>query len=119
MARIALATACACAAVMVQAAPPQPTVYLDDRATWDALQREQPRRYEKILEIMKIAEAEPCETAPTMLKTKLDVKAKCAAMVLYTSLPAKTRLEFTLEDTHYAVYIAQERISYGKVFPAR
>jgi len=119
MARIAFAMACASATLVVQAAPPLPTVYLDDRATWDALEREQPQRYAKILEIMKIAEAEPCDTAATMLKTKLDVKAKCEAMVLYTSLPAKTRLQFTLEDTNYAVFVAQERISYGRVFPAR
>lgn len=120
MARIAVATACTLLALIAHAAPPQPpTVYLDDRATWEALQREQPRRYEKILEIMKIAEAEPCETAQTLLKTRLDVKAKCAAMVLYTSLPAKTRLQFTLDDTNYAVYVAQERISHGRVFPAR
>jgi hypothetical protein len=119
MARIVFALICACCAWSVHATPPRQTVYLDDSATWEALKREQPRRYEKILEVVKVAEAEPCETAPAIIKTKLDVNAKCRAMVLFTSYPAKTRLLFTVEDTDYAVFVVQAKLSAGKLIPAR
>ena len=119
MDRIALALTCACCALAVHAATPSgATVYLDDQATWDALKREQPQRYEKILEIIRIAEAEPCETAPAVIKTKLAVKAKCQAMIVYTSYPAKTWLQFTLEDTSYALFVAQPKLSRGELIPA-
>jgi len=100
MARIALAMTCTAVALGVHAAPPVPTVYLDAPATWDALEREHPQRYAKILEVMKVAQVEPCETALKILKTKLDVDAKCQGMTIYTSLPAKTLLNFTVEDTN-------------------
>ena len=118
MARIALDLICAgCALAAHAVTPSRPTVFLDDRAAWDALERDQPRRYEKILEIMKIAEAEPCETAPAVIKTRLAVKAKCQAMIIYTSYPAKTWLEVTLEDTNYALFVAQPKLSAGKLIP--
>jgi hypothetical protein len=120
MARIALALISTCCALAATAAsPPRATVYLGDSAAWEALQRDQPRRYEKILEIVKIAEAEPCETAPAVIKTQLDVKARCQAMIVYTSYPAKTWLQFTLEDTNYALFVAQPRLSAGNLVPAR
>ena len=120
MIRIAPALFCACSALAVHAAtPPRETVYLGDNATWEALKRDRPQRYEKILEIMKIAEAEPCITVPAVIKAKLAVKAKCQAMIVYTSYPAKTWLQFTLEDTDYALFVAQPKLSSGKLVPAR
>jgi len=117
MVRIALALISSCCALSALATPP--TVYLDDSAAWDAVKREHPQRYAKILEVMKIAQAEPCMTAPAVIRTKLEVNARCEAMVIYTSLPAKTRLRFTLDDTDYAVYVVQEKLSRGGLVPAK
>jgi hypothetical protein len=120
MARIAPALIFACCAFASHAATPsRPTVYLDDRAAWEALERDQPQRYQKILDIVKIAEAEPCETAPAVIQTKHGVKARCQAMIVYTSLPAKTWLQFTLEETTYALFVTQPKLSTGNLVPAR
>ena len=119
MARIALALISACCALATHASPPRTTIYLDDSATWEGIRRDQPQRYEKILEIIRIAEVEPCDTVPGVIKTRLAVNAKCQAMIVYTSYPAKTWLQFTLEDTDYALFVAQPRLSSGTLVPAR
>jgi len=98
---------------------PHDHVYLDDSATYEAIRQGDPRRYEKIVEVLRVAEVEPCQTLPQVLKTKLEVDARCHGYVVYTSFPAKTRLNFTIDDTDYTAYVVQKKLSAGKLIPAK
>ena len=99
--------------------PPRSTVYLDDSKVYEAIRARDPARYEKILGVLRVAEAEPCETVPQILKTQYDVNASCRAYQVYTSFPAKTLLNFTVEDTNYVAFVVQPKLSGGKLIPAR
>ena len=99
--------------------PPRNTVYLDDSKVYEAIRARDPARYEKILGVLRVAEAEPCETVPKILKTQYDVNASCRAYQVYTSFPAKTLLNFTVEDTNYVAFVVQPKLSGGKLIPAR
>jgi len=99
--------------------PPRNTVYLDDAKVYEAIRARDPARYEKILGVMHVAQAEPCETVPQILKTQYDVKGSCQAYQVYTSFPAKTLLSFTVEDTDYVAFVVQPKLSGGKLVPAR
>lgn len=99
--------------------PPRNTVYLDDSKVYEAIRARDPARYEKILGVLRVAQVEPCETVPQILKTRYDVKASCQAYQVYTSFPAKTLLNFTVEDTDYVAFVVQPKLSGGKLIPAR
>jgi len=99
--------------------PPRNTVYLDDSKVYEAIRARDPARYEMILGVLRVAQAEPCETVPQILKTQYDVKASCHAYQVYTSFPAKTLLSFTVEDTDYVAFVVQPKLSGGKLVPAR
>src|SRR3954469_6517503 len=97
---------------------PRNTVVLDDSSVFEAIRRNDPARYEKIQQVLRVAEVEPCESLPGLLKTRFDVNARCRGFMLYTSLPAKTLLNFTVEDTAYVAYVVQANLSSGKLIPA-
>jgi hypothetical protein len=99
--------------------PPRNTVYLDDSKVYDAIREKDPARYEKIIGVLRVAQAEPCETLPKILKTQYEVNASCAAYQVYTSYPAKTLLNFTVEDTNYVAFVVQPKLSGGKLIPAK
>ena len=99
--------------------PQRDTVYLDDSRVYEAIRARDPARYEKILGVLQVAQAEPCETVPQIVKTQYDVKASCQAYQVYTSFPAKTLLSFTVEDTNYVAFVVQSKLSGGKLIPAR
>ncbi|HZZ90998.1 MAG TPA: hypothetical protein VFE23_00445 [Usitatibacter sp.] len=98
---------------------PRDTIYLGDSSVYDAIREKDPVRYDKIIEVLRVAQVEPCESLPGVLKTKLDVEARCRGYQVYTSFPAKTRLRFTVEDTDYVAYVVQDKLSGGKLIPAR
>lgn len=99
--------------------PPRHTVYLDDSSVYDAIRAKDPARYEKIIDVLKVAQLEPCESVPQILKTQYNIKSSCHAYQVYTSFPAKTRLHFTVEDTDYVAFVVQPKLSGGKLIPAR
>ena len=99
--------------------PPRNTVYLDDSKVYDAIRAKDPARYEKILGVLRVAQAEPCETLPKVLKTQYRVDASCRAYQVYTSYPAKTLLNFTVEDTNYVAFVVQPKLSGGTLIPAK
>jgi hypothetical protein len=98
---------------------PRDTIYLDDSRVYDAIREKDPARYDKIIEVLRVAQVEPCESLPGLLKTKLDIHATCRGYQVYTSFPAKTRLSFTLENTNYVAYVVQDKLSAGKLIPAK
>ena len=102
-----------------QYTPPRSTVYLGDSKVYEAIRARDPARYEKILGVLRVAQAEPCETVPQILKTQYDIKSSCHAYQVYTSFPAKTLLNFTLEDTDYVAFVVQPKLSGGTLIPAR
>ena len=99
--------------------PARNTVYLDDSKVYEAIREKDPARYEKIVGVLRVAQAEPCETLPKILKTQYEVSASCQAYQVYTSYPAKTLLNFTVEDTNYVAFVVQPRLSGGKLIPAK
>jgi hypothetical protein len=72
----------------------------------DRIQKENPARYGKILDIMRVAGEVSCETLPQVLKVSHDVsRANCQGSMILTSYPAKRHLAFTLDDTRYVVNV--------------
>lgn len=79
------------------------TINVSDAAAMDALERDRPEQYAKVIEILRIAGDVQCETLPQMLKTQFDVKAaRCSSALILTSYPAKRQVWFLLDDTAYA-----------------
>jgi hypothetical protein len=113
-----LGLAVAAAALVSPLAFAEPTIHLDNDRL-DAIRQSDPARYERIAEVLRVAEAQPCQTAPQVLKTKLDVDAKCQGYVVYTSLPPKTVLHFTLEGTDYDTFVVQPKLDGGAVVPVK
>jgi hypothetical protein len=98
--------------------PMRPSIHLD-QAQLDAIHALNPQRFARIQEILRVAQAEPCETVPQVLKTQLDVKARCTAYTIYTSFPAKTLLTFTVDSTDYSTFVVQEKLSQGGLVPLK
>jgi hypothetical protein len=86
---------------------------------YEAIRAQDPARYEKILGILRVAQVEPCQTLPQILRTQYRVNASCHAYQVYTSFPAKTLLNFTVEDTDYVAFVVQPKLSGGELIPAR
>ena len=99
--------------------PPRHTVYLDDSKVYDAIRAQDPARYEKILGIIEVAQVEPCQTLPQIVKTRYDANASCQAYQVYTSFPPKTLLHFAVEDTDYVAFVVQRKLDGGKLIPAK
>jgi TPR repeat protein len=96
----------------------QRIVNLDKPGVLEAIEKADPASHRKIIEILRLAQAEPCETLPQILKTRFDVAgANCGAFQLLTSDPPKRHLSFTLADTTYVSHVVQYKLR-GKVIPA-
>jgi hypothetical protein len=98
--------------------PPRNEVFLGDSKVFDAIRAQDPARYDRIIDVLRVAQAEPCEDVPRVLKTQYRIDAKCQLYQVYTSFPAKTMLHFTIEDTNYTAYVVQKKLSAGKLVPA-
>lgn len=93
-------------------------IHLDKPGVLEAIERNNPAHHRKIVEILRLAQAEPCETLPQILKTRFDVaSANCGAYQLLTSDPPKRHLAFTLADTTYVTNVVQYKLR-GRVIPA-
>ena len=65
-------------------------VDLDDAGKLDAIRRDDPARYQKIVQAIDAAQVTSCEDLPHMLKTKLDIfDTHCSPYALLTSFPPK------------------------------
>ncbi len=93
-------------------------VNLDKPGMLEAIEKQNPAHHRKILEILRVAQAEPCETLPRILKTQFDAaSAECRSYQLLTSDPPKRHLAFTLADTVYVTNVVQYKLR-GKLTPA-
>ena len=104
---------------IAQAAPALERINLDKPGALEAIEKEHPEHYRKIVEIIRVAQAEPCETLPQVLKTRFDAfDTVCKSYQLLTSDPPKRHLSFTLESTGYVTNAIQYNLR-GKVVPAK
>jgi hypothetical protein len=93
-------------------------VNLDKPGVLEAIEKRNPAHHRRIVEILRVAQAEPCETLPQILKTQFDaVGTKCSSYMLLTSDPPKRHLTFTLADTVYVTNVVQYKLR-GKLTPA-
>ena len=101
------------------ASPPKHFVDLDRPGALDAIERDNPEHYRKIVEILRISQAEPCETLPMILKAQFDADITgCKTFLLMTSEPPKRHVSFTLGDTDYATNAVQTKLG-GHLIPAK
>ncbi len=93
-------------------------VNLDKPGVLEAIEREEPAQHRKIVEILRMAQVEPCETLPMILKTRFDaLRTNCNSYQLLTSDPPKRHLAFMLAGTTYVTHVIQHKLR-GKVIPA-
>jgi len=93
-------------------------VNLDKPGMLEAIEKQNPAHHRKIVEILRVAQAEPCETLPQILKTQFDAQStNCRSFQLLTSDPPKRHLTFTLTDTVYVTNVIQYKLR-GKLTPA-
>ena len=94
----------------------KPYVSIDAPGVLEALERERPGHYAKIVQALSLAQHVSCETLPGILKTRLDIAAtQCSAYLLRTSLPPKVHVAFTLDDVTYASNVPQYKLSPARV----
>jgi hypothetical protein len=100
--------------------PAKRVVNLDAPGSLEAVERENPQHYAKIVEIIRVAQSEPCETLPKILKTRLDVPdVECRSYQVLTSHPPKMHMTFTIGDVRYTTNAVQYKIAGGKIVPVR
>ena len=74
----------------------------DDQAL-ERIRIDNPAQYEKVAAIIRMASSVNCETLPRMLKVQYGASdVRCAGATILTSYPAKRRLSFKLDDTHFS-----------------
>ncbi|HUQ27170.1 MAG TPA: hypothetical protein VM051_01170 [Usitatibacter sp.] len=82
-------------------------VDIGDPRALDALQAENPARYEKVMGILEVASRVECETLPRMLKVQYGADSvRCSGALILTSYPAKRRLSFKLENMAFSGNVA-------------
>lgn len=94
------------------AAPPTKSVDLDRPGALEAIQRQDRPLYDRITALLKVAEVEPCDTLPKVVKTQLRIDLEtCNGYAILTSFPAKIRVTFRIDDTVYASNVIQPKIT--------
>ena len=87
-------------------------ISIDRPGALEAIERDNPAHYRKIVESLRIAQHASCETLPGILKVQLDIEsAQCSAYMLRTSLPPKAYVSFTIDDVTYASNVVQHRLA--------
>jgi hypothetical protein len=95
------------------------TIDLDKPGAMDSIQKDDPERYGRIVEILRVSQVEPCETLPRVLKVRFAVASTtCHALQILTSYPPKRHLAFTLGDTGYVTNLVLTGLG-GKLVPAK
>ncbi len=94
-------------------------VHLDRPGMLEAIQRENPAHYRKLVEALRIAGHHSCEMALQLYKVQSAVRdANCDRMQILTSLPPKRRVAFTLDDTRYLAVVTLRDLE-GRIVPAK
>jgi len=105
------------AAVSVAGLPGN-AVNLDAPGALEALKRDRPAHYEKVVEAMDRVQAVPySEKTVHNLRGDL-LKPDPTAREIETSFPAKTRLTVPVEDTNYSITVLYVK-NPGKLTPAK
>jgi hypothetical protein len=95
------------------------TIDLRESGALEALSKDNPEHYRKVLEIIQVAEKVSCESLPQVLHTKFNVyDATCRPQLLLTSFPPKRRLAFRLDDSWFVVNVTLRDWD-GTLDPAR
>lgn len=94
-------------------------VNLDSPGALEAIEKESPEHYRKIVEILRVSETISCETLPKVLHVQYGVSdTQCNAHAILTSLPPKRHLYFILDRTGYRTNVVLRGYE-GKLLPAR
>src|SRR5216684_5221892 len=82
------------------------TVDLNTPGALDALERENPRHYERVREIMSDVQYQPDSKVPRWMQARFDARdVLYQPLLLLTSLPPKRRLAFTIDNVRYQAII--------------
>lgn len=93
-------------------------VDLDRPGALEAIEKENPAHYRKIVDIIRVAADQSCLTAPQLMQIEGARGTDCRAMAIMTSDPPKKRLVFRLDDVQYVTVVTLTGPK-GKVIPAR
>jgi hypothetical protein len=94
-------------------------IYLDELGAMQAIEKSDPGRYRKIVDILRVSGDVSCETLPGMLQVEFGVAGtQCTPFMVLTSFPPKRHLSFRLGDTDYIANVAL-RDTGGTFIPAR
>ena len=114
----AIAIAIVFAALGFPALAQQRYIDLDRPGALDAVARENPKHYNQILEITRVASEVSCETALRMLPVPVAGANECVAMAIMTSDPPKRRVAFSLDSVRYAMLVTLKAPP-GQLLPAK
>ena len=94
------------------------TVDLDVPGALDGLQSANPTHYEKVVRILEGVRNRPAATVARWLQVGFDARNVDYAPIVLTSHPAKRRLSFALDDTHYVAVITLTNLR-GEIVPLK
>ena len=94
------------------------TIDLDRPGALAALEQENPAHYSKVRLILEGMSRNPGSDVPRWMRAGFDARDVSYAPIVLTSHPAKRRLSFTLDDTHYVAVIVLTGLR-GEIVPLR
>ena len=95
----------AVASLPAAGASPAP-VYLDKPGALESLERENPEHFRRITDILRTAAEMPCHgEAFGRTVAAFDARDAACSLLLMTSLPAKRRLSFVIDQTRYITIV--------------
>jgi hypothetical protein len=90
------------AAALAPAGASADVIYLDRPGVLEAIAAENPEHHQRLLGILKASQEMPCQRESfERLKAEFDAREARCTTYLLTSLPAKRRLAFKLDDQKY------------------
>ena len=95
-------------------------VDLDRPGALDELARANPRHYDEVVKLTKIASRVSCDTGPRLMPVPTAARnpMECVAMTIMTSEPPKRRITFEIDHTRYGMVVTLETPP-GGFLPAR
>jgi hypothetical protein len=95
------------------------TIDLREAGAMEALAKNNPEHYRKVLEIIHVAEKVSCETLPQVLHARFNASdTTCRLYTLLTSFPPKRHLSFRLDDTFFVTNVTLQDAG-GQLDPAK
>ena len=98
----------------------EPYVDLNRPGALEALARDNPRHYQQVVEITRVASRVSCDTGPRLLPVPTADRnpQECVGMTIMTSEPPKRRVTFEIDHTRYGMVVTLETPA-GGFLPAR